>query len=135
MAGCRWMDNTGSRTNTDCLFTPENVAVTKEFYKGFIECYTNDMRQRGICPCFLVETSPAAPWQVEGVCADGRFIYIRERRGRCTVRMAELASELYRSAPVLEFDVPENWTNDEIIRHIEKELGLLLIVVNEAWDM
>lgn len=100
-----------------------------EFMKKCIEHITGTDNRL----CFVVETSPVAPWQLEGICTDGRYVYIRERHGRCRVHMTELASELYRSKPVLEFDVPEDWTNDEIIRHIEKELGLLIFVVNEVW--
>jgi len=83
--------------------------------------------------CYVIETSPAVPWQLEGICEDGKYIYVRERGGVLKVRVNNSASELYRSKPVLIREVGNEYEDEEVLDIIKRELGRELIIVGEAW--
>lgn len=80
--------------------------------------------------CYVVETSPMAPWQLEGICEDGRYIHIKARGGVLRVRLNESASKLYSSKPVLIRELDDKIGVFDIIK---SELGLEVIIIGEAW--
>ncbi|WP_148882752.1 hypothetical protein [Thermococcus aciditolerans] len=87
-----------------------------------------------VVKCYVVETSPAAPWQLEGICEDGKYIYIKERGGVLRVKLCRLASELHLSDPVLVRDVGSDYGEAEVLDVIERELGRELRIIGEAWS-
>ncbi|WP_457751035.1 hypothetical protein [Thermococcus sp.] len=91
------------------------------------------MSEGRVVKCYVVETSPAVPWQLEGICEDGRYIYVRERGGVLRVKLSRLASELYRSNPVLVREVGSAYEEAEVLDIIERELGRELRIIGEAW--